>query len=234
MCPFTQSWRRTHAVGVCLLTGYLVLALFAITLTLFLNPNTSETFFTELGKGVALTGFTLLILQVALSARLKFIDRLFGLDVVVRFHKHMAIFAGFLLMSHPVFLALGHGNGWLFSFETGWQLNLGKAALMALLLTILFASSFKMLRLDYQVWRFLHKGAILIIVLGFIHSLVVGNDLQKGEMKIYWFMLLVRPEDKSRSFLCANRIYEAYRVPGGLIWERWLTRLGQIQQNPRN
>ncbi len=49
-------------MGICLLMGYLVLALFAITLALLLNPNISETFFTELGRGVALTGFTLLVL----------------------------------------------------------------------------------------------------------------------------------------------------------------------------
>ncbi len=92
----TQSWRQRHTVGVCLLMGYLVLALFAITVALFLNPNTSETFFTELGKGVALTGFTLLILQFALSARIKFVNRVFGLEVVMRFHKHIGIFAALL------------------------------------------------------------------------------------------------------------------------------------------
>lgn len=75
------------------------MALFAITLALLLNPNTSETFFTELGKGVALTGFTLLILQVVLSACIKFVNRVFGLEEVMRFHKHMGIFAAFFSCS---------------------------------------------------------------------------------------------------------------------------------------
>jgi len=187
----TQSWRQRYAVGICLLMGYLVLALFAITLALSLNPNTSETFFTELGRGVALTGFTLLILQVALSARIKFITRPFGLDVIMRFHKHMGIFAALLLISHPIFLALGHGSWHLLSFETGWQVNLGKAAMVVLLFTILFALSFRSLRVSFKVWRFLHKGAILIIVLGFIHALVVGSDLEKVEMTIYFWTLSV-------------------------------------------
>ena len=187
----TQSWRQRHTVSVCLLMGYLVLALFAITLALLLNPNTSETFFTELGRGVALTGFTLLILQVALSARIKFVNRVFGLDVIMRFHKHMGIFAALLLISHPVFLALGHGSWRLFSFGTGWRLNLGKVAMVVLLFTILFALSFRSLRVSFKVWRFLHKGAILIIVLGFIHALVVGSDLEKMGMMIYFWALSV-------------------------------------------
>ncbi len=63
----TQSWRQRHAVGVCLLMGYLVLVLFAITLAILLNPNSSRSFFIEFGKGAALTGFRLLTLQVVLS-----------------------------------------------------------------------------------------------------------------------------------------------------------------------
>ncbi len=60
----TQGWRQTRAVGVYLAAGYLVLVLFAITLAILLNPNSSRTFFTEFGKGAALTGFGLLTLQV--------------------------------------------------------------------------------------------------------------------------------------------------------------------------
>jgi len=191
MLSSTQSWKQTHAVGLCLLMGYLILALFALILALFLKPNTSGTFSTELGKGAALTGLTLLILQVALSACIKFVNRAFGLGVVMRFHKHMGIFAALLLISHPVFLALGHGSWRLFSFETGWRLNLGKAAMVVLLFTILFALSFKSLRVSFKVWRFSHKGAILIIVLGFIHALVVGSDLEKVEMTIYFWALSV-------------------------------------------
>ena len=64
----TQGWRQTRAVGVYLAAGYLVLVLlFAITLAILLNPNSSRSFFIEFGKGAALTGFRLLTLQVVLS-----------------------------------------------------------------------------------------------------------------------------------------------------------------------
>ncbi len=63
--------------------------------------------------------------------------------------------------------------------------------MVVLLFTILFALSFKSLRVSFKVWRFLHKGAILIIVLGFIHALVVGSDLEKMGMTIYFWALSV-------------------------------------------
>ena len=185
-----QNQKETKVMGICLSVMYLFLSIFALILAFF-DPNLPEAFLTELGKGAALTGFTLLILQVVISARFKFIDRPFGLDVVMHLHKHMAIFAAILLLSHPVLLALGHKSAKLFFFETSWQVNLGKVALLLLLLTILFAISFKMLRVDYQVWRFSHKGSIFIVILGFTHALVIGSDIQKNGMKIYWWALLV-------------------------------------------
>lgn len=175
---------------ICLLAVYLFLSIFPLVLVFF-SHELSEAFFIELGKGAALVGFALLTLQVVLSARFRFIDRPFGLDVIMRFHKHMAIFAAVLLLSHPLLLALGHKSARLFSFETGWRVNLGKVALLLLLLTILFAIFFKMLRVNYQVWRFIHKGAIFIVILGFTHALVIGSDVQKYAMKTYLWALLV-------------------------------------------
>lgn len=185
-----QNRKETAVIGVCLLAVYLFLLISTLTLAFF-SHGLSEAFFTELGKGAALIGFALLTLQVVLSTRFKFIDRPFGLDVVMHFHKHMAIFATVLLLSHPMLLALGHKSIRLFTFETSWQVNLGKVALLLLLLTILFAISFKMLRVNYQVWRFIHKGAIFIVILGFTHALVIGSDIQKSGMKIYFWTLLV-------------------------------------------
>ena len=185
-----RNWQDSPQWGTALLIGYVALALIPVTLALALTPSTGDAFLTELGKGAGLTGFALLALQVALSARLKSVDRPFGLDVVVRFHKGMAILACVLLALHPVLLAAGRGSFHLFSFGTSWRVNLGKIALVLLLAVVLVALLLKRLRIPYQPWRLAHKGAVVVVVLGFTHGLVIGDDLHHPAARAYWWLLL--------------------------------------------
>jgi predicted ferric reductase len=107
----------------------------------------------------------------------------------MRFHKGMAILAVCLLVAHPLLLAVDHGWG-LFSFDVPWSINLGKVTLALLLLVVFFALFFKKLGIEYQVWRYAHKGAPVVIVLGFIHSYSIGPELRPVGMQIYWWILL--------------------------------------------
>ncbi|MFW6161324.1 MAG: ferric reductase-like transmembrane domain-containing protein [Planctomycetota bacterium] len=134
-------------------------------------------------------GFALLALQVALSARLRWADRPFGLDRVMRWHKRAALVACLLLLAHPVLLAVGMGNAFLFGFETSWQVWLGKAALALMLVVVFVALYFPQLGLDYQRWRLMHKGAVVVVVLGFLHGLVIGSDMRSAGMQAYWWGL---------------------------------------------
>jgi predicted ferric reductase len=193
---------------------YLFVALLPLLLARWFRPASDDAFLEELGKGAALLGVSLLVLQFALSARISSIDRPFGLDAVMRFHKGMGVLAGALLLLHPVLLALSHGNWALLGLSTPWPINLGKAALLLLVLTVLLALFFQKLRLDYNVWRWLHKAAILVVALGFAHSLWVGADLQRLEMKAYWIALFAI----ATSFFLFRNVYvpllgrKCYRV----------------------
>ncbi len=184
------SWQERPAWGAVLLTAYLLLAALPLILAFALKPSSDDPFLEELGKGAALLGFALLALQVALGARLRLLDAPFGLDVVMQFHKGMAVLAGVLLLSHPFLLALG-GHGWhIFAVGAAWQVNLGQIGLAVLVLLILFALLFKKLGIEYQLWRYSHKAAILVVVVGFVHSMAIGPDLRNTGMKLYWWLLL--------------------------------------------
>lgn len=183
-------WQDGAPWGVLLVILYVVLAAVPVALAFALRPRTGGAFLPELGKGAALLGFALLALQVALTARLRVVDAPFGLDVVMRFHKGMAVLAGILLVLHPFLLALG-GHGWhLFTLGAGWRVNLGQVGLALLVLLILFALLFKKLGVEYQVWRCSHKAAIVVVVVGFLHSMAIGSDLRNAGMKVYWWLLL--------------------------------------------
>ncbi len=185
------AWQESAPWGVCLVVVYMVLALLPVALALLVRPSPKGGLLEEIAKGAAMVGFALLALQVGLSARIKAVDRPFGLDVVMQFHRGMAILAGILLVLHPVLLAVG-GHGWgLFRLRVPWQINLGRIALLLLLLTVAGALLRGKVGFPYQVWRFLHKGAIAVVVVGFVHGLVIGPDLRHWLLRAYWWALVV-------------------------------------------
>lgn len=182
------SWKHGRVWGLCLFLGYVVIAISPALVALLAAPS-QPGFVQNLALGCALVGFAILTLQVVLAARFKWLDYPFGLDVVMQFHPRAAMLAGVLLVLHPILLMVSHRSLGLLSFQTSWQVYLGKAALALLILGILFATYFSKLGVDYNVWRFLHKGMVFVVILGFVHGLVIGPDIQRWPVHIYWWLL---------------------------------------------
>jgi predicted ferric reductase len=178
-------------MGILPILAYLILAALPVTLAYLSNKHTGLSLWMELGKGAALVGFAILALQVALSARFRFADRAFGLDAVMQFHKGMAIFAALLLVAHPILICVSFGDFSLLKFGAGKEVNFGKAALVLLWLTIFFALAFRRLHVSYQIWRFLHKGAVVVVILGFTHGLLMADDFAaKGVTICAWSVVV--------------------------------------------
>ena len=185
-----QQGGRTGAIVRMLMYATIVLS--PLILVALLRPLTDHSFIYTVGKNLALVGFTILAMQFVLSARLKWIERPFGLNVLFQFHKAMAILASLLLISHPVLMAIG-GHDWslIFGPQVMWHIWLGRIALLIVLVHVLLASFRFMIKLNYETWRFVHNlGAVLILPLGFFHSWMAGGDLQLSWMKVLWAVLL--------------------------------------------
>ena len=173
-----QQSGRTGAIVRMLMYAAIVLS--PLILVALLRPLTDHSFIYTVGKNLALVGFTILAMQFVLSARLKWIERPFGLNVLFQFHKAMAILASLLLISHPVLLAIG-GHDWslIFGPEVMWHIWLGRIALLIVLAHVMLASFRFIIKLNYETWRFVHNlGAVLILPLGFFHSWKAGGDFQ--------------------------------------------------------
>lgn len=140
-----------------------------------------------LGRRAALVAFGLLVLQVVLSARFHFADRALGLDAIMRVHRAVGIAALLLLLAHPTLLLLAtHG-----AIRWKWKVALGAGALLLLLAGVLAALLFRHLRLDFNRWRIVHKAMILVVVLGYAHSRLLGHDLRSAPgLRLWWTVLL--------------------------------------------
>lgn len=172
---------------------YVAIVLSPLIVVALVRPLTDHSFLQTIGKNLALLGFTILALQFVVSARLKWIERPFGLDVLFHFHKAMAVLASLLLVSHPLLIAFG-GDDWsiIVGPQVMWHIWLGRIALLVLLVHVLLASFRFIIKLNYETWRFVHNlGAVLIVLLGFFHSWNAGGDLQLASMKLLWVAILV-------------------------------------------
>lgn len=137
------------------------------------------------GQGAGLSGLALLCLQVILAGRFRLLERPFGYDRVVRFHKAMALAALMLLVAHPLLIAAAYDYWALLGLKTTPQIWVGKAALILAVGVVVAPAMHYVLRIDYQVWRVAHKGAIAVVALGAVHGFLVGAHLQSGPMRIW-------------------------------------------------
>lgn len=170
---------------------YLLVIFSPLFLIVFLYPETHHNFVYELGKGVALVGTMILVLQVLLAARIKWIVKAFGFDIVIRYHKYVAIIATLLILAHPILIAVGESD-WsiILSLELPWYILVGKAALVILLANVILSAFQEKFRLKFETWRVFHDIlSPLLLVLVFFHSFFAGHDLEElAAMQWLWIV----------------------------------------------
>jgi predicted ferric reductase len=175
--------------GIILVTAYVLIVLLPVVLALLTGPG-GQGFLIHAGKNLGLTAFVILILQAVLAARFKWMSRPFGFDIVIRYHRNISIFAGIILILHPLLIIAGSGD-WSLLWSGGPFIWMGKIALALVIINVL-TSVFQMkINLKFERWRVFHDilGPALL-VLAFVHSWNVGGDLQTAPMRNLWIVFL--------------------------------------------
>jgi predicted ferric reductase len=187
-----MDWRKTpqaSAEGLARIVIYMVAIASppVLAATFEHGRHGGHRFIPQVANNVGLVGYTILAFQFVLAARLKWIERPFGLDMVFAFHKAMAVFAGILLVAHPLLMAWGkHRLSLLYRLDAPWSIHVGRIALLSLV-TVIFLSIYrKAIRLEYERWQVWHNVLVVsVLVLGFVHSSSMG-DLRAWPMRLVW------------------------------------------------
>ena len=177
--------------GSILIVLYLLTVLAPAGLVLATGePAVRDTLY-EAGKGCGLTGSMLLVLQVVLAGRFKLIERPFGHDVLIRFHRNMAVLAVALLASHPLLLAVGGaGFGLLTTLTAPWYVMFGKFAFALLALQTAASLLSRRLKLPFEPWRRMHNlGAVAVIGMALTHGALTGSDMLDPTLRGIWIGL---------------------------------------------
>lgn len=173
--------------GLARIVLYILIVTLPVWLTTWLAEETGGILI-DIGRNLALVGFMILVFQFLLAARVKWIERAFGLDILLRFHKYIAATAAVCLLLHPLLLAAG-GLGWtlLIGLDLPWYIWVGKAVLILVLANVLVSTYQGRLGLTFEKWRLGHDVLAPLILLGiFLHSWFAGDDLGLFSMQALW------------------------------------------------
>lgn len=146
-------------------------------------------------KAASLAATVLLCWCVVLSTRNRTLEKYFhGLDKVYQIHKRLGKAAFWLIILHPIFLALNRLPDLIAFLQRIWFIaphgdrylsghNLGLAAILtmiALLIPTLWV------KIPYHRWKRTHEwfGAVLVLVI--VHIFVVNRDVAAYPVLRYW------------------------------------------------
>jgi predicted ferric reductase len=197
-----------HRHGRRGLRGNDVLAIFGINALLVVvmwvrhggldNLGAPGDLLTATGQITALAGTYAALVQIVLMSRNPWLESLFGMRRLARWHRVLGFATVVLICAHVVFTTAGYALGdhtsaaheaWTLVSTYPWMLmaTAGTALLVLIAVTSVRAAR---QRLRHETWHFVHLYAYLAIALSFGHQLAVGSDFSDDPVaRGYWVAL---------------------------------------------
>lgn len=163
----------------------LVGILAAITVCIwFVSKNTLLAFssdpLTTLAQIFGLTGLLLMMINLTLSTRLRFIEDLWGgLDKVYESHHVTGMTSFLLLVSHPLLMAAQALPDVAVAVQYFWPgsyLPYTFGILAQYIMYIVFVFIL-IVKLPYHIWKRTHQAMGLVAILGATHALLIPSDI---------------------------------------------------------
>src|SRR5258708_40308605 len=130
--PYRAPWFACSVWGVLLCAAYPLLILTPLTLFAILSSGSDHAPMVEIGMDCALVAFPILALQFVISARLRWLEAPFGLDVVLQFHRIIAFVGLVLLCAHPLLVSAGESWGLLTRLNVRWPILAARLGFLVL------------------------------------------------------------------------------------------------------
>lgn len=124
-----------------------------------------------------------------LATRFRWVERLFGgLDKVYKAHRYIGETAFFLILLHPVFLAVAHADtisefsAYLW-FSGNWVRNTGLVALAVFVLLVVLSIYWKV---AYHRWKRSHDffGALMVLIV--VHAVLANGEIMRFPVLRIW------------------------------------------------
>ena len=148
------------------------------------------------GRLAGLLGATLILLQLILIGRVKWVETAFGLDKLSRVHKWNGYLILGLITLHPILITqsyaiinsttyLGQYMDFIKSMSTLFRAFAGYIILLG---TIGLSITIIRKKLKYETWYYVHLFNYIAIALIFGHQLRFGTDAKGQWFRLYWYL----------------------------------------------
>ncbi|MDZ8172828.1 ferredoxin reductase family protein [Microbacterium xanthum] len=169
---------------------YALLALAPLIVSLVqLDPGRG--FWVNLSVAAGFVGLSLMGLQFVLAAHAVRTARVFGLDLLLRFHRQMTWLIALLIFAHPIILFVWDARFLALLDVTQAPARARFAVVSVILLGILIVTSVwrRRLRIRYAVWQVAHSVlATLIVITALAHVLLIGYYVGEAWEKALWVL----------------------------------------------
>ncbi|MFJ3959136.1 ferric reductase-like transmembrane domain-containing protein [Arthrobacter sp. NPDC090010] len=152
-----------------------------------------------IGIVAGLAGTNLILIMVLLAARIPWLDRAVGQDVVMAWHRRLGKPVLYLILAHAVLLTVGYALrdridvvAETVAFFSSTDLVYGYLAFALLLAVVVTSLLAVRRRLSYELWHLTHLLSYAAVLLALPHQLSIGGVLAQGTVqRIYWIGLYV-------------------------------------------
>jgi predicted ferric reductase len=156
---------------------YLLIVLTPIFLMLVPPVPSGRGFWLELSVAIGFVGLTQIAVQFILIARFKRVTAPYGIDIILRYHRQIALLAVGLILLHPLIIVLDNPSRASLLNPLGGNLASRTAWVSLLSLVAIVVSSVfrERLKLNYERWRLTHLGlGVTAIVFAQLHVSMAG------------------------------------------------------------
>jgi predicted ferric reductase len=171
---------------------YFVMVFLPLILLLILPRPEGREFLREVSVALGFLGMALLGLQTIPTSRLKFFTKLFPMDTLYTFHHRLSIFTFLIILVHPILLFINNPETLrlLNLFTAPWRARAGVVAVVAMLALVVTSVWREMMKIKYDIWRWIHDGlSFLAIGLAIYHMFKVNYYMSLPYQKVIWLVL---------------------------------------------
>jgi predicted ferric reductase len=174
------------------LAVYFLMVFLPIILLMILPRPQGREFFRETAVALGFLGMALLGFQTIPTSRIKFFVRAFPMDTLYNFHHSLSIFTFLLLLAHPILLFINNPNSLrlLNLFTTPGRIRAAIIAMLAMLILVITSIWRVVLKIKYDIWRWIHDGlAYIAIGFGLYHMFKINYYMSLTYQKVIWLLL---------------------------------------------
>jgi len=140
------------------------------------------------GQVMGMVAGCLLLLQIILSARLKFLDRIFGLSQLFKLHRLGGLIIAAVAIVHPILVFIPEDRLFIPLQWRYWPEFVGLFLLLLIFAAVITSFWRAQLKLSFHRWWPIHRWAAVLIVTAFwIHVLSVGETFEQKLPKLLAF-----------------------------------------------